>query len=78
MYEDQGLDAFMEDQISGHQLGDDVSEFADEPDCDFDCEPREDHFRDDVEADADTLRSAGWGTDEDYEHGDGFFDDGGE
>lgn len=27
---------------------------------------REDNFRDDVEADADTLRSAGMGTDEDY------------
>lgn len=27
---------------------------------------REDHFRDDVEADADALASAGWGTDEDY------------
>ena len=26
----------------------------------------EDQFRDDVEADADTLASAGWGTDEDY------------
>jgi len=26
----------------------------------------EDNFRDDVEADADTLKSAGWGTDEDY------------
>lgn len=26
----------------------------------------EDHFRDDVEADADVLRSAGMGTDEDY------------
>jgi hypothetical protein len=25
-----------------------------------------DHFRDDVEADADVLRSAGMGTDEDY------------
>ena len=25
-----------------------------------------DQFRDDVEADADALRSAGWGTDEDY------------
>ena len=25
-----------------------------------------DGFRDDVEADADTLASAGWGTDEDY------------
>ena len=29
-------------------------------------EPREDHFRDDVEADADTLAGAGYGTDEDY------------
>lgn len=28
----------------------------------------EDHFRDDVEADADVLRNAGWGTDEDYGH----------
>lgn len=27
---------------------------------------REDNFRDDVEADADTLRMAGHGTDEDY------------
>lgn len=27
---------------------------------------REDQFRDDVEADADTLASAGWGTEEDY------------
>ena len=27
---------------------------------------REDHFRNDVEADADTLASAGYGTDEDY------------
>jgi len=33
---------------------------------DADPEPREDGFRDDVEADADTLKSAGWGTDEDY------------
>ncbi len=30
-----------------------------------------DGFRDDVDADADVLRSAGWGTDEDY----GYFDD---
>lgn len=29
-------------------------------------EPREDNFRDDVEADADVLASAGFGTDEDY------------
>lgn len=41
-----------------------------EPDfCDCDCEDYdgpEDHFRDDVEADADVLRSAGMGVDEDY------------
>lgn len=42
--------------------GDDMSEFdGEEP-------PREDHFRDDVEADADALASAGMGTDEDYGH----------
>lgn len=29
---------------------------------------REDNFRNDVEADADVLASAGYGTDEDYEH----------
>ena len=31
-----------------------------------DAEPREDSFRDDAEADADALASAGFGTDEDY------------
>jgi hypothetical protein len=40
--------------------GNDVSEYADERD-----EPW-DGFRHDVEADADTLASAGYGTDEDY------------
>lgn len=34
-----------------------------EPEPDY---PDEDPFRDDVEADADTLKSAGYGTDEDY------------
>lgn len=38
-------------------------------DCDVNDEP-EDQFRDDVEADADVLRSAGMGTDEDY----GYYD----
>lgn len=33
--------------------------------ADFDEEPW-DGFRDDVDADADALRMAGWGTDEDY------------
>ena len=47
--------------------GDDVSEFDGEPDPDDDPNLQEhDPFRDDVEADADTLRSAGYGTDEDY------------
>lgn len=36
--------------------------------CDYfdGLDEQEDQFRDDVEADADVLRSAGWGTDEDY------------
>jgi hypothetical protein len=33
---------------------------------DEDYEDEHDQFRDDVEADADALSSAGWGTDEDY------------
>lgn len=41
-------------------IGNDCSEYDDEP------EPNEDQFRDDVEADADALASAGFGTDEDY------------
>jgi hypothetical protein len=36
-------------------------------------EPREDHFNSDAEADADTLSSAGWGSDEDYGGGDDRF-----
>ena len=47
--------------------GDDVSECADDRD-----EPW-DGFRDDVEADADALASAGMGTDEDY----GYYGDNG-
>jgi hypothetical protein len=50
---------------------------GDDPESDFDdleAEQgeyyRDDNFRDDVEADADVLRMAGWGTDEDY----GYFD----
>jgi hypothetical protein len=57
--------------------GDDMSEYEgdqqeDEYDDDdrhgFNREPREDNFRDDVDADANALASAGWGTDEDYGH----------
>lgn len=44
-----------------YNLGNDINEDA----GDF-REPREDNFRNDVEADADTLASAGFGTDEDY------------
>lgn len=43
--------------------GDDVSEYDDEP---------WDGFASDAEADADVLRMAGWGTDEDY----GYYGDG--
>jgi hypothetical protein len=53
--------------------GDDMSEYADDQQDDddddahgFSREPREDNFRDDVDADANALASAGWGTDEDY------------
>lgn len=53
---------------------DDCSEFDDEPDFDDNDEPR-DQFRDDVEADADVLASAGWGCDEDYGYYGGHEDD---
>lgn len=45
---------------------------------DFDCPEMYDdegYEMDDVEADADTLASAGWGTDEDYGDFDGYFTD---
>jgi hypothetical protein len=62
--------------------GDDMTEYDDdqqEDDSDDDKygfmrEPREDNFRDDVDADANALASAGWGTDEDY--GGDYFDGG--
>jgi hypothetical protein len=41
--------------------GDDMSEYEDNYERE-----REDNFRDDVDADANTLASAGYGTDEDY------------
>lgn len=54
--------------------GDDMSEYADDQQDDgddddahgFSHEPREDNFRDDVDADANALAGAGYGTDEDY------------
>jgi hypothetical protein len=47
-------------------IGNDVSEYADEPEP-YEETEREDNYSD-VEADANTLASAGYGTDEDYEH----------
>jgi hypothetical protein len=44
--------------------GEDYGEPDEYVDEDYDDEP--DQFRDDVDADADVLRSAGYGTDEDY------------
>jgi len=62
-----------------HDDGDDMTEYDDDQQDDdddehgFNREPREDNFRDDVDADANALASAGWGTDEDYggDHFDG-------
>ena len=61
--------------------GDDMTEYDDDQQDDdddddergFNREPREDNFRDDVDADANALASTGWGTDEDYggDHFDG-------
>jgi len=49
-----------------HDFDDDVDhDFDDDVDRSYDDE-EPDQFRDDVEADADVLRSAGFGTDEDY------------
>lgn len=47
------------------------SQFGDE---DRDCMLDEPHDMTDVEADADTLASAGWGTDEDYGYYGGYED----
>jgi hypothetical protein len=63
-----------------HDDGDDMTEYDDDQQDDdddehgFNREPREDNFRDDVDADANALASAGWGTDEDY--GGDYFDGG--
>ena len=60
-YFDQMQEAAHEADFFGREYGQEVcEEFYDES------EPREDHFRDDVEADADALNSAGFGEDELY------------
>ena len=55
----------------------DTADTAEEPQDEFieEVVVREDQFRNDVEADADALSSAGMGTDEDYEHDSGGFDE---
>lgn len=50
----------------------DAFEAMESDDCLW-CDDEPQDFRDDVEADADVLRSAGWGTDEDYGY-DGYYD----
>jgi hypothetical protein len=48
-------------------LGEEDHAYLDkDTDIDDFVEEREDHFLTDTEADADALRSIGWGTDEDY------------
>lgn len=93
--EDDGLDAAFEDQISGPDMGDDMSEYdgdqgsifpeddeqdglytdtqendEHDPEDDIDEDPSiydEPHV-DPVQADAEVLKSAGFGTDEDYDY----------
>jgi hypothetical protein len=59
----------------------DLGPQSDEYEADYSYEEPWDGFRDDVEADADALASAGFGTDEDYGYGgedsylDSFYED---
>ncbi len=62
-------DGLTDEQFDNMQAGKEEHE-PEEPEEYYDDEPM---GMTDVEADADTLRSAGWGTDEDY----GFFGHGG-
>jgi len=54
-----------EHNLAAESAAEELTCLGDE-DCCLDNEPFD--FRNDVEADADALASAGWGTDEDYEH----------
>lgn len=57
------------DRMDLAQFDDDYSEDDDQTEFDDGVNQYDepfDGFRDDVEADADVLRSLGWGTDEDY------------
>jgi hypothetical protein len=64
-YNDQDV-MFLWQSDLGEDIADTLVELIEENLYDDRDEGPEDHFRDDVEADADTLRSAGMGTDEDY------------
>lgn len=56
------------EDFEGDLLGIKPEDVIEVLDRDADIGDREDNFRDDAEADADALASAGMGTDEDYEH----------
>lgn len=72
-YNDDVLDTIDPDEWDdgSNPSDDDISRLAEEWEADEESEW--DMFRDDVEADADALASAGFGTDEDY----GYFGDDG-
>jgi hypothetical protein len=63
---DSSYEAWLDEQRARDLADYDAQRQHDEGDDDADLEPREDSFRDDVDADANALASAGWGTDEDY------------
>lgn len=67
--EDEGLYDMEDGDDEDYPIGMD-----DEPEYDEDDDDDEPHDMTDVEADADTLRNCGWGTDEDY----GYYGDGDE
>lgn len=67
MDEDQYLDSYWEDRNEMYDFPDDEPDYDDDPDWDEDGDiGDEPPGMTDVEADADTLASAGYGTDEDY------------
>jgi len=63
-YDAQREDGEDMSEFDGDQQDDDSDDDDDEHG--FNREPREDNFRDDVDADANVLAGAGYGTDEDY------------
>jgi hypothetical protein len=56
----------MQNGFDDFDIGPQSDEYSDEYEADYSYEEPWDGFRDDVEADADALASAGFGTDEDY------------